>query len=245
MPCCCHSWNSLRLYDSLGMNGPCNLADPAILALVRKPLAVFRCPSSAEPDPTQNTKIAVYMRGGTTSYNIAVSNYLPISGTNDARCFSSKATQNGVFFSNSSINFRDITDGTSNTFAYAEKTAVNPSPSINYTGGVWAAVDARAAAYSTYATDYPGADCGFYAFEALRAGSIHTASLYGGWGLINGPVSNGVGPSSLHPGGAHFLMADGAVRFVNENIDASSQTAPRSTYQKLGCRNDGEVVGEF
>ena len=46
------------------------------------------------------------------------------------------------------------------------------------------------------------------------------------------------GARSLHTGGAHHLMGDGAVRFISENVDWQ-------TYQRLGSRNDGETVGEY
>lgn len=43
---------------------------------------------------------------------------------------------------------------------------------------------------------------------------------------------------SAHAGGAHFLMADGTVRFVNQNIDYQ-------TYQALGGRRERKTVGNF
>ena len=43
---------------------------------------------------------------------------------------------------------------------------------------------------------------------------------------------------SLHEGGAFFLMADGAVRFVSETVDYQN-------YRHLGERDDGEVVSLF
>jgi hypothetical protein len=46
------------------------------------------------------------------------------------------------------------------------------------------------------------------------------------------------GFKSHHEGGCHFLLGDGAVRFISENIDYN-------TYQRLGGRNDRKVVGEF
>jgi prepilin-type processing-associated H-X9-DG protein len=46
------------------------------------------------------------------------------------------------------------------------------------------------------------------------------------------------GFKSRHVGGAHFLMCDGAVKFITQNIDYI-------TYQRLGDRRDGGVVGEF
>jgi len=44
---------------------------------------------------------------------------------------------------------------------------------------------------------------------------------------------------STHTGGAHFLLADGAVRFLSENIDHAR------TYQGLGGRSDGMTLGDF
>jgi prepilin-type processing-associated H-X9-DG protein len=40
---------------------------------------------------------------------------------------------------------------------------------------------------------------------------------------------------SLHAGGVQFLLGDGSVQFISENIDYKS-------YQKLGGRNDRQPV---
>ena len=44
---------------------------------------------------------------------------------------------------------------------------------------------------------------------------------------------------SQHVGGAHFLMCDGTVRFISENIDVNS------VYPRLGSRNDRLPVTNF
>lgn len=54
----------------------------------------------------------------------------------------------------------------------------------------------------------------------------------------------GLGFSSLHTGGASFLLLDGSVRFVSENID-NKKTAPWGTFQQLSTIAGGEVIGEF
>jgi prepilin-type N-terminal cleavage/methylation domain-containing protein len=44
--------------------------------------------------------------------------------------------------------------------------------------------------------------------------------------------------SSRHPGGTHFMLGDGSVRFISDSINLQ-------TYQGLTTRAGGEVVGEF
>jgi prepilin-type N-terminal cleavage/methylation domain-containing protein len=55
--------------------------------------------------------------------------------------------------------------------------------------------------------------------------------------LIQGR-ENSMAASSHHVGGAHFGLSDGSVRFVSENINFE-------TYNYLGARADGQVIGEF
>ena len=56
------------------------------------------------------------------------------------------------------------------------------------------------------------------------------------WTVNNcGPNSE---PFSLHTGGVHLLLGDGAVRFISENISTT-------TIRQLCGASDGEIVGEF
>ena len=54
--------------------------------------------------------------------------------------------------------------------------------------------------------------------------------------LIADPLWHGFG--SEHAGGCQFLMGDGSVRLISQNINAL-------TFMNLGLVNDGNVVGEF
>jgi prepilin-type N-terminal cleavage/methylation domain-containing protein/prepilin-type processing-associated H-X9-DG protein len=46
------------------------------------------------------------------------------------------------------------------------------------------------------------------------------------------------GFKSNHSGGANFVFADGSVHFINQSIN-------HQTYQYLGCRNDGQSLGDY
>jgi prepilin-type N-terminal cleavage/methylation domain-containing protein/prepilin-type processing-associated H-X9-DG protein len=52
-----------------------------------------------------------------------------------------------------------------------------------------------------------------------------------------------VGPSSYHPGGCNFLMADGSVQFLSENISSGERPAGQtpSVLHALTTRNGGET----
>lgn len=46
------------------------------------------------------------------------------------------------------------------------------------------------------------------------------------------------GFKSDHTGGAQFVLCDGSARFISDNVDYA-------TYQRLGSRRDGQVVGDY
>ena len=55
---------------------------------------------------------------------------------------------------------------------------------------------------------------------------------------INDPPQAWASFGSLHPGGALFARADGSVVFISEEIDGR-------TYEMLGAKADGGVIGEY
>ena len=116
-----------------------------------------------------------------------------------------------------SARLRDIADGTSMTIAAGEVRMDCSDHPFGWgpTNGVWYATTAPIN-FPTCPRD-----------PALPDG----CHLPSNWNTSQGFKSQ-------HEGGAHFLLADGAVRFLSENIDYP-------TYQRLGDRRDGEPVGEF
>ncbi|TWU25180.1 hypothetical protein Pla52o_14780 [Novipirellula galeiformis] len=174
------------------------------------PLPVFECPS--DPGPSINTK-----RGGHAKTNyvgVFGSGYSTSSAGGGYHDSNAKSSQfNGLFAGNSKVRFRDILDGLSNTFAVGEV------ESLNKNAGVWVGN-----------------------FGANRWGGVYFDARIGA--LIN--ATSGTNPSwastanfsSWHPGGCHFVKADGSVGFVTENIDGR-------TYENLASRNDGNVIGEY
>lgn len=124
---------------------------------------------------------------------------------------------------------RDITDGTSNTILMGEVRPVC-SDALGYwppnTGGGWA--DSESLWFSTTAPiNFP------------TCPGENGVPATGGAGCNNHANWNtSMGFKSLHTGGAQFLMCDGSVRFISQNID-------HNTYQMLGDRWDGFVAGEF
>lgn len=116
---------------------------------------------------------------------------------------------------------RDVTDGLSNTIMMGE---IRPMCDRDFSAQGWVYSDAlwhATTAPLNYAS-CPG-DPGF--------GSIPCKQDSGNWNTSQGFKSK-------HVGGVHFVMGDGTVRFISENIN-------HPTYQRLGDRHDNFPVGEF
>jgi prepilin-type N-terminal cleavage/methylation domain-containing protein len=124
----------------------------------------------------------------------------------------------GIVHANSRVRMRDITDGTSLTLAAGER-------DLKRGQAAWEAVHFVESGGANGGAVIQTADARFV-FATTRAGTPNLAA--GGT----------YGYSSAHTGGAHFLLCDGAVRFISENVSGV-------TFNQLGQRNDGQVVGEY
>ncbi len=216
-----------NLYNKLAPNGLMDLSNATVLANCQTVVPAFICPSNPWPTPDRNTEVNI-QNSGTSGYYLALSNYVAVSGTNAYDCYTNPATANGTMFRNSSVKIRDMTDGTSNTVVVTER-----DNGGSRFASVWAGTNAPA----------NDASCGQ---DLTNSDQYHRTlvSLRATYGAINGSV--GRCPGSYHEGGVHFLMGDGAVRFVNENIDGTNNSgSSMSTMQRLAARNDGLTIGEF
>jgi prepilin-type N-terminal cleavage/methylation domain-containing protein len=237
------------------------------LALLQTPLPVFKCASDVGPnlnnfdDSVATTSSAdaydAYVTSnGTDRIPIALSNYIMVSGSSDstspAVCPGMYGPPMGIGYINSRIGVRDVTDGTSNVLMVGERC-------WSFKGRVIGAGNAL----------------GFSAETDAAGSNIRTAALavlgigYDGINaVINAPHARRAFNSS-HVGGAQFVMTDGAVRFISENIDYAKGSVSTgqpayaagpcttgytvqnmnafitTTYARLLSRNDGQVVGEF
>jgi prepilin-type N-terminal cleavage/methylation domain-containing protein/prepilin-type processing-associated H-X9-DG protein len=148
--------------------------------------------------------------------NVAPSNYVGMYGTGEPG-----PSGEGVFFRNSKVSLRDITDGTSQTIFVGERS--HRLGEATWVGSVTNAL--------MFPTDND--NIGRYVTE-------------GSSGMVLGHAGEGVGPGdprsdvnqfySLHAGrGVNFLFGDGHVTFLKA-------TMSYKVYQALATRAGGEVV---
>jgi len=240
---------------------------PAGLSALQTPLAVFRCASDTGPNLNNfdNTVAGVEMTAANYSrfivdlagnkLPIATSNYVIVQSAGDsttpAICPTQYGPPLGLASQNSNVGIRDITDGSSNTFAIGER--------------AWKFNNLLAGAGTIYGVSASaGANIDQSASWNIKSAFVNVSGLtYDGLNYSPGiPGSGGQrfhqgrAFSSPHEGGVFFLMCDGAVRFISENIDSRKGTvaAPgipypndivTNTLGRLAIRSDGLVVGEF
>ncbi|MEW4529395.1 DUF1559 domain-containing protein [Maioricimonas sp. JC845] len=201
----------------------------------RQIVPAFRCPSdpgtgaATWTDPTGTKQTGVRSSG---SY--ATTNYAGCVGT-DWRLRTDSAAK-GIFGMNTRIGIRDVLDGTSNTLAASELVIGFPKLSVNDDGN---GNCPQTGAKDTSTTRQTGFSWFYAYFPHSSMFSTYTppnSSKTWDCGVNSDRANNAA--RSLHVGGVHTLLCDGGVRFVSENIDIT-------TWQNLGNKSDGEVVGEF
>ena len=223
---------------------------PPEIARTRVP--VFECPSDTAPNPMPYPEMGAFNLpiGDTTANN----SYGHSVGYDDAVCFSQglgpkpPRPETGVFYVHSQTAIRDVTDGTSNTFAIGEAASgFKMCHGVDCTGPVldrpavhaWIICGTNKEHYYAAGLVYGGTLAS--TVEPLNK-PIATDSYYSS---LSGPYdcrpSWAGGPHwttnfrSFHPGGANFVFCDGSVHFLSETIDMA-------VYRGLSTIQGGEVV---
>jgi prepilin-type N-terminal cleavage/methylation domain-containing protein/prepilin-type processing-associated H-X9-DG protein len=136
-----------------------------------------------------------------------------------------EATNDGVFFKNSSISIAHIVDGTSNTLFFAERFHVDHSYDAN------AGSFAKLNSWGMWAPTTGDGGLGDVVLGAMKGINYKHPG-----GAVNATYQSMrvMAIGSGHPGGANLTLADGSTRFF-------SQTTPLPLFQHLSTRAGGET----
>lgn len=255
-----HTWLTMLLpfMDQSPLYNSTNFSAPAWgQTIVASQLRALSCPT----DPGLGAP------GGTN--NMATTNY---AGAEGYDWWGRAGSQIGSIFSfpsnglgSSSTRIKDVRDGPSNTIIVGEVTNTGLSQGTmwkNGTGTPKANANplVRAAFLSIPGSAF--ADGGCYSANMLMPDGTTTACsssqnwvqnprafrptyiYYGGINLWE------YGANSFHTGGAHFLLADGAVRFISQNLDFGTENGTGTpgqggVWEALNTNNGNEVIGEY
>ena len=186
----------------------------------------YRCPSESGT--------------GRNANGHGISNYGANAGTLAAACVgkasspSTSGDQGGVIWIRQDMKFKDVTDGTSKTLMIIERASTPEQGGRNcggvacaYSGGTWSGPLASAST----------ATCGMNTqYCETYGGGAGTGGAGTGYWIGRSTWDFGAAwiNSSKHAGGVQAVMADGAVVFLNENIDDTTQV-------RLRRREDGQT----
>ncbi|QDU63808.1 Type II secretion system protein G precursor [Planctomycetes bacterium Pan216] len=212
--------------------------------LAQRRINLFRCPSDGSAgDTLEGTPVDRHFDGNGVpnppggSYYAGTSNYVGVAGN-----FHVDTDNDGVLQLRGSRRIAAILDGTSKTFAVGER-------SWRCNAGCW--IGNRNTGTSPGNARGPrGAD-----YTQGRLSRLLNDPKPAGAGTDFNTCSTGF--SSEHPGGGHFLMVDGSVHFIQDDInynipsgvnvaDPSSVNAAEErqlgVYQRLGRIDDGQTL---
>jgi prepilin-type N-terminal cleavage/methylation domain-containing protein len=199
-------------------------------ALVGTVLPAFMCPS----DPNASSP---WVDPGNAAYKAAVSSYLGVIGTHTFKVaptstfpdprggnFLNRIGQDGMLYVNSKTNFRDCTDGTSNTLMVGER-CVPDGKEYGWIVAAWGA-DGYGFGVGDCLLGMEERVSGLGAAPSYYRPGKKTvfADIYHYW--------------SNHAVGAQFGMVDGSVQFLNYNVD-------KTVVYGLASRGGNEVFQAF
>ncbi len=194
--------------------------DPGSQTIRQTRLSVFLCPSNTGG----SSFLTINNGSGNTLVNdLASGQYVAVAGQWEPEEYA--FLDNGIFYRNSKISLRDITDGSSTTLMAGERS--QNVANASWVGMIPTGKSCNNPAWSVH-------DCEATCVLVLG----HTGpSPEEPWVDVPNNAKSGVDDfHSLHPGGCNFLFGDGSIRFVKATINAQ-------VFSQLATRAGGEVVG--
>jgi prepilin-type N-terminal cleavage/methylation domain-containing protein len=198
---------------------------------VRTPIKTFCCPSDGNAP-------GLGANGGTTafqgSYAVCAGGVGWTGSTPAQLDTGGTADPGGIFYRDSRVRLTDITDGTTNTLMASEGVIrTNGTGAWGELGGFWGGAPHGAYGFSTFQvpnTTVPDRvySCKTTTFPNAPCENGNAGGLPGRWNFAR----------SKHTGGVVAAMGDASVRFI-------SNTITPFTWQALGTRADGLVIGDF
>jgi prepilin-type processing-associated H-X9-DG protein len=202
------------LQKSANLEQPIESASNAMARV--SPLSLYICPSDKINETWTVVKRDVLGNPVATICQIASANYVGVFGVTEPGI-----DGEGMFFRDSKISIRDVTDGTSTTLMVGER-------SKTWCEATWVGA-------VTDASIFPPPGSPALPQVQNSAGMILGHTSEGPPSALSGLECNDF--SSLHSQGANFLFVDGHVQFISSSID-------RKVFNSAATRAGGETVGE-
>jgi len=220
-----------------------HMANPGIL---KTTLPVFACPSDdgGSLGPLCDTARDLDFLGGAQADQLqALANYVIVNDDNDLADYNQNCAScdSGMAPMARCLKMGDAIDGTSNILFVGERDSYDKSPSQHEAGAIYA-VEKR-----TDADD----DDSVEAVTGCGSAPINWHPVTTGTGSNDGQEDENF--SSRHAGGAQFLLVDGSVRFISENIsfkwddraDEVGSTPGNNLFRLLLNRRDKKPTADF
>lgn len=230
------------------MGHPNNDTFPAEMEVVAKTvIPMFLCPSDPSPSVVNDSLQPTIQFAG-CNYGANQSDGREVT-SNPRENVHPFQPGNGLFWSGAKMRLRDITDGTSNTIAFAESTR---GPGANAASGstdndvrLYTVSDFSTPVHTQVTNSPPYSNIAGNRMTSWLRGTVPSGCVMNGFLTPNSRIPDAVNGSSkltaarsYHTGIANILMCDGSVRSVSDSVS-------ETTYRALWTRGGGEVVGEF
>jgi prepilin-type N-terminal cleavage/methylation domain-containing protein/prepilin-type processing-associated H-X9-DG protein len=199
-------------------------------AVTAQVIKVLICPSDALRNPVW--QFAGHSDSPQYDWAIGFYGLCSYGGNGGKRSFPlAQVTRDGMFFRDSKIRLADVTDGTTNTFLFGERSHSDPQydritqasfPDFYPLGkqGMWAA------AFATSGGSLP---------HHMLSTPVRINYQMPSSGGQNEMQDRLCASGSSHPSGANFALVDGSVRFLSDQTNLA-------TLQALSTRSGGEGV---